>query len=259
MVWIHTDFCQDLVGRGFYVIRFDNRDTGLSTKIDVDIDPAAAVVALLQGEHVDVPYRITDMADDAWGLCDHLGLERVHLFGVSLGGMIVQQMAIDRPERVGSLTSLMSTTGDPDVGQPSPEGLATLIEPSPTERDAYIARAVEAATIDPAIEHVDLDWVGERNALAFDRCFCPEGTGRQFLAVVVSPSRSAALRTLDVPALVIHGEVDPVIGISGGERTAECLQGSEFLRLEGMGHDLPRYYWAPVIHHVVALAARSAA
>ena len=115
------------------------------------------------------------MADDAWGLCDHLGLDRVHLFGVSLGGMIVQQMAIDRPERVGSLTSLMSTTGDPDVGQPSPEGLASLIEPSPTEREAYIAAAVEAATLDPAIEHVDLDWVAERNALAFDRCFCPDG------------------------------------------------------------------------------------
>ncbi len=149
MIWIHPDFCQDLVDRGFYVIRFDNRDVGLSTKIDVDIDPSATVMALLQGEHVEVPYRISDMADDAWGLCDHLGLDRVHLFGVSLGGMIVQQMAIDRPERVGSLTSLMSTTGDPDVGQPSPEGLASLIEPSPTERAAYIANAVETATLDP--------------------------------------------------------------------------------------------------------------
>jgi pimeloyl-ACP methyl ester carboxylesterase len=122
MIWIHPDFCQDLVDRGFFVIRFDNRDVGLSTRItDHHIDVLASITGLLHGDDVEAPYTLLDMAADAWGLCDHLGLDRVHLFGVSLGGMIVQQMAIDRPGSVASLTSVMSTTGDPDVGQPTPE------------------------------------------------------------------------------------------------------------------------------------------
>jgi pimeloyl-ACP methyl ester carboxylesterase len=259
MIWIHPDFCQDLVDRGFFVIRFDNRDIGLSTRItDHHIDVLASITGLLQGDDVEAPYTLLDMAADAWGLCDHLGLDRVHLFGVSLGGMIVQQMAIGSPQRVASLTSLMSTTGDPDVGQPTPDALAALIAPAPSEREAYLEQALVNGRILAGDEHIDEDWILERNGLAFDRGLNPDGSAAQLLALLVSPSRSAGLRSLDVPALVIHGEIDPLITISGGERTAECLQGSEFLRLEGMGHDLPRYYWAPVIHHVVALAARSA-
>jgi pimeloyl-ACP methyl ester carboxylesterase len=198
------------------------------------------------------------MASDAWGLCDHLGLDRVHLFGISLGGMIVQQMAIDRPARVASLTSVMSTTGDPDVGQPTPEALAALIAPAPTDREGYVRHQLESGRVLAGDEHIDEDWIIERNALSFDRGVDPDGNAAQLLALLVSPSRSAGLRALDVPSLVIHGEADPLVTISGGERTAECLRGSEFLRLDGMGHDLPRYYWATVIHHVVALAARAA-
>jgi pimeloyl-ACP methyl ester carboxylesterase len=259
LVWIHPDFCQDLVERGFYVIRFDNRDVGLSTRItDHHIDVLASIAGLLQGKEVEAPYTLLDMAADAWGLCDHLGLDRVHLFGVSMGGMIVQQMAIDRPGNVASLTSVMSTTGDPDVGQPLPEALAALIEPTPTEREAYHEQALASGRVLAGTEYIDEDWILERNALAFDRGLNPEASAAHLLALLVSPSRSAGLRALDLPSLVIHGEADPLVTISGGERTAECLRGSEFLRLEGMGHDLPRYFWATVIHHVVALAARSA-
>ncbi len=259
LVWWHPELCHSLVDRGFYVIRFDNRDVGLSTKVDTHIDVLAAVAGVLQGEQVEAPYDLTDMAADAWGLCDHLGLDRVHLFGGSLGGMIVQQMAIDRPDRVATLTSFMSTTGDPDVGQPTPEALAVLLEPSPADRDLFVAKAVESGKVLNGPEHCDLDWIAERAALSFDRCFHPDGVANQLLAILVSPSRSAGLRRLDLPSLVIHGDADPLITISGGERTAECLQGSEFLRLDGMGHDLPRYFWATVIHHVVSLAARAAA
>jgi pimeloyl-ACP methyl ester carboxylesterase len=258
LVWWNPEFCLGLVDRGFHVIRFDNRDVGRSTWIDSDIDAAAAIVDLLGGVEVTAPYTLLDMAADTWGLCDALGLEQVHLFGLSMGGMIVQQMAIDRPERVASLTSVMSTTGDPDVGQPEPEALAALIEPSPTDREGYIAHALETGKVLAGPEHVDEDWIIERNGLSFDRGYNPKASADQLLALLVSPPRSEGLRGLDVPALVIHGALDPLVTISGGERTAECLRDSEFLPIDEMGHDLPRYYWATVIHHVVSLAARAA-
>jgi pimeloyl-ACP methyl ester carboxylesterase len=256
-VWWNPEFCQSLADRGFQVIRFDNRDVGLSTKVDTHIDVLASIVGLLQGQDVEAPYTLLDMSADAWGLCDALGLGRVHLVGLSMGGMVVQQMAIDEPSRVASLTSLMSTTGDPDVGQPEPEALAVLLAAPPTDREAYLESAVVSGRILAGPEHCDEGWIRERSALSFDRCFHPDGGSNQMLALLISPSRSAGLRGLDVPALVIHGEIDPLVTISGGERTAECLRGSEFLRLEDMGHDLPRYYWATVIHHIVALAARA--
>jgi pimeloyl-ACP methyl ester carboxylesterase len=257
MIWIHEDFCEGLVDRGFFVVRFDNRDVGASTWIDSDVDAGTAILALLAGEAVEVPYSLADMADDAWGLCDHLGLDRAHLFGVSLGGMIAQQMAIDRPARVAGLTSLMSTTGDPDVGQPVPEALEALVEAPPPDREGYVASTVRSGTLLAGPEHCDLDWIEERNALAWDRGYNPRASGHQLLAMLSSPARCEGLRAIDVPAVVVHGELDPLIDVSGGERTAECLR-AEFVRLDGMGHDLPRYYWATVIHHVVALASRAA-
>lgn len=257
MTWWHPEFCQSLADRGFFVIRFDNRDVGQSTRVDTHVNVLEAVSRALHGETVEAPYTLSDMAADAWGLCDHLGLDRVHLFGASMGGMIVQQMAIDAPDRVASLTSVMSTTGDPDVGQPTAEALAVLLAPPVADREGYIDQSLEAARVLSGAEHRDDDWIAERSALHFDRGFYPEGVSNQLLAILVSPPRSAGLRSLSVPALVIHGELDPLIPVDGGERTAECLRGSEFLRLEGMGHDLPRYYWASVIHQVTALAARS--
>jgi pimeloyl-ACP methyl ester carboxylesterase len=259
MVSWHPDFCHGLADRGFHVVRFENRDVGLSSKVDDhDVDVVATMLAAFADGPVDAPYELADMAADAWGLLDHLGVDQAHLMGASMGGMIVQQMAIDRPERVLTLTSHMSTTGDPDVGQPTAEAISVLLEPAPVEREANIAKAVEQSRFLAGPVHADDDWARERATLSYDRCFHPEGVSRQLLAVLVASPRSAALRGLDVPALVIHGEIDPLIDVSGGERTAECLAGSEFLRLEDTGHDLPRYFWASVIQHVTALAARVA-
>jgi pimeloyl-ACP methyl ester carboxylesterase len=255
-----VELCEAFVDRGFHVVRFDNRDVGLSTRCDgTDIDVVTSMMAALAGGPVEAPYHLTDMAADAWGLLDHLGIERAHLFGQSMGGMIVQQMAIDRPDRVLSLTSHMSTTGDPDVGHASPEAVTVLLEPSPPEREAYIDRSVADAAVLSGPVHFDEAWARQKAAMAYDRAYYPEGVGRQLLAVLSAPSRSAALRRLDLPALVVHGEIDPLIHVSGGERTAEVLRGSEFLRLEDTGHDLPRYYWSTVVEHVTAMAARTAA
>ena len=258
LVWWHPEFVQSFVDRGFFVVIFDNRDVGLSTKIDTHIDLLASVAGYLQGHPVEAPYHLSDMAADAWGLCDALGLERVNLLGGSMGGMIVQEMAISRPERVLSLTSIMSTTGDPDVGQPTPEAIAVLLDPSPTEREAYIEKSLENGRFLAGPVWFDEDWIRERSARQFDRCFHPDGVTAQLLAIATSPSRSEGLRGIDVPALVVHGDIDPLVTFSGGERTAECLRGSEFLPLEDMGHDIPRHYWGTVIEHVTSLAARSA-
>ena len=258
MVSWHPDLCHTFVDRGFHVVRFDNRDVGLSTKIDDHgVDVMAALLGAFSGP-VEAPYLLSDMAADSWGLLDHLGIDRAHLMGESMGGMIVQQMAIDQPERTLSLVSCASTTGDPDVGQPNAEAVAMLLTPSPADRQANIDLGVEQSRFLAGPVYADEDWDRERLTLSFDRCHDPDGTVRQLLAVLVSPARSAALRTLDVPALVVHGEIDPLIHVSGGERTSECLRGSEFLRLEDVGHTLPRYFWAPIVQHVTALAARAA-
>lgn len=255
--WWNPDFLQGFVDRGFYVIIFDNRDVGLSTKIATEIDLEAAIVGYLQGESIEAPYQLPDMAADAWGLCDALGLDRVNLMGASMGGMIVQQMAIDCPDRVASLTSIMSTTGDPDVGQPTDECVAALLEPAESDREANLAAGLRIGQLYAGPVYFDDDWILERNARQFDRCFHPEGATAQLIGIVTSPPRSEALRGIDVPALVIHGDIDPLVTLSGGERTAECLRGSEFLVLENMGHDVPRHYWATIIEHVTALAARA--
>jgi len=257
LVWWHVEFCEGLADRGFYVIRFDNRDCGRSSWIDTEIDVMEAAAGFMQGLEVKIPYTLRDMAADAWGLCDALGLDRVHLFGESMGGMIVQQMAIDAPERVRSLISAFSTTGDPDVGQPTPEALAALLTEAAEGRQGYIDQCVTVGMSWAGSEFGDPDQIAERAALSYDRGIAPQGGSNQLLAVLTAPSRTEQLRKLEVPALVIHGDIDPLIPISGGERTAEALRGSEFLRLEGYGHDFPPSSWATVIHHVTALAARA--
>ncbi len=251
------DFCQGLVDRGFFVIRYDNRDVGLSTKIDSDIDPMAQILSAFGGGEVTAPYLLADMADDAFGLLDALGIEAAHIVGASMGGMIVQSMATARPARVLSLTSIMSTTGDSDVGQPDPEVLGMLIEPSPTDREGAIAHAVEGSRAIGSPEHFEEDRAIAKAELAYDRCFYPVGVARQLLAIVASPSRSDALTQLDINTLVIHGDADPLVNVTGGRRTAEVVPGAELLILEGMGHDLPSVFWPTVIEHITALAARS--
>lgn len=258
LVWWSPEFVQSFVDRGFFVIIFDNRDVGLSSKIETHIDLLGAVMGYLQGEAIEAPYQLSDMAADAWGLCDVLGLDRVNLLGASMGGMIVQEMALARPDRVASLTSIMSTTGDPDVGQPTPEAIAILLEPAPTEREANIASAIANGKFLAGPTWFDEDLIRARNERQFDRCFHPDGVTAQLLAIVTSRPRGELLRAIDVPALVVHGDIDPLVTFSGGERTAECLKGSEFLPLSDMGHDIPRHYWPTIVEHVTALASRAA-
>ena len=252
--------CEALAARGLQVIRFDNRDVGESTRLDhlgvPRVGPLTAKALL--GVRISAPYTLDDMAEDTLALATALGAPRAHFVGASMGGMIAQHLALRHPTAVRSLTSIMSTTGDPDVGQPTPEAVAVLLEPAPSEREAYLAQSIVTGRLLSGPEHCDEDWILERNARAFDRCFHPDGVTAQLIAIVTSPSRSEGLRGLDLPALVVHGDIDPLVTISGGERTAECLAGCEFLRLEGMGHDIPRHYWSTIIEHVTAMAARAA-
>ena len=256
-----VDLCESLVDRGFFVIRYDNRDVGLSTKVPVDenVDVMTELMKVIAGEGTEPLYLIADMAADAAGLLDHLGIDRAHVVGASMGGMIAQQFAIDFPDRLLSLTSIMSTTGDPDVGQPKPEVLAVLLDPAPTEREANIAHSVEGSRIIGSPEHFDPDRAAVKAGLAFDRCFYPRGTANQLIAILTSPSRSEGLRHVAVNALVIHGDADPLVTVSGGERVAEVIPGAELMILEGMGHDVPVFYWPQVIEAITSLATRSAA
>ena len=258
MISWDEDFCEALVGRGFYVIRFDNRDVGLSTKVDApEIDVVATALGALSGEPVHAPYLLSDMATDAWGLLDAIGVQRAHIVGASMGGMIVQQMAIQHPERTLSLTSIMSMTGEPGYGEPKPEVVQLLIETPPSEREAYIEHSVEGSRLIGSPDYFEEDRARRRATRAYDRCYYPRGVGHQLLAVLASGSRDEELRKLDLPTLVVHGTADPLVTPSGGERTAECIQGSELLMLEGMGHDMPTNFWTQIIDGVCRVAARA--
>jgi pimeloyl-ACP methyl ester carboxylesterase len=254
------ELCQSLVDRGFFVIRYDNRDVGLSTKVPVDgdLDVAAVLAEALSGQPVEAPYLLADMAADALGLLDELGIERANVVGASMGGMIAQSIAIAAPDRVISLTSIMSTTGDADVGQPKPEILPVLLAPPAADRESYIAQSVDGSRAISSPDHFDEARARDVAARAYDRCYYPRGVGNQLIAIIASPSRSDGLRQLHMPALVIHGTDDPLVTPSGGERTAEVLPGAELMMLDGMGHDLPRPYWSPVIEAITTLAARAA-
>jgi pimeloyl-ACP methyl ester carboxylesterase len=232
-------FCQALVNHGLQVIRFDNRDSGLSTHL-ADA-PTPNLPAVLGGDHSSASYTLSDMAHDAVGLLDYLGLDQAHIVGASMGGQIAQTAAIEHPDRIRSLTSMMSTTGDPHVGQPSPEVLRELfLGPPAVTRDEVIRQMGSAARSigSPAFpndEHETAALAGR----AYDRCFDPIGTARQAVATVASGDRTDALRRLQVPTLVIHGLADRMCGVSGGRATADAIPGAEFVPIEGMGHNLP--------------------
>lgn len=233
-------FCRMLVDRGFHLVRFDNRDCGLSTKLDgvpVDVDPVIAAVFADQPPPP-VPYTLSHMAEDAVGLLDHLGIERAHVVGASMGGMIAQHVAIEHPTRVASLTSIMSMTGEPEYGSPLPEAAEALLSPPATERDAYIAESVKYG-VWQSRRYFDADQVRADAARSFDRSFYPEGSARQLAAIYASGRRTAGLQSLAVPTLVVHGRDDTLIPPSGGQRTAELVPGSTLLLVADMGHDLP--------------------
>jgi len=252
IAWPDT-FVDGLVERGFRVIRFDNRDCGLSTKLtgrQVDL------AALLTGQVTDIPYTLSDMAADAIGLLDHLGIDRAHIVGASMGGMIAQTIAVEHPDRVLSLCSIMSTTGGRDVGQPTAAALAALLTAPPATREEAIERGIEAGRIigspaypmDKAVER-------ERAGRTYDRSFYPEGATRQLAAILTQPDRAVALGAVSVPTLIVHGTDDPLVTVSGGHATAKAIPSSELLEIAGMGHDLPE----ALVDQIADAVARNAA
>jgi pimeloyl-ACP methyl ester carboxylesterase len=259
---IHWDdeLCAELVAHGHRVIRFDNRDVGGSTKLDGDGMPnvLAAMVAAGGGAAVDAPYRLSDMAADAAGLLDALDLESAHVVGASLGGMIAQTLALEHPHRVRTLTSIMSTTGHPDLPTATPDAAAALFQPAPPDREGNIERAVRVfRTIGSPGFPFDEGRVRARAARAYDRCFHPAGVARQMIAIIASGSRRDALPALRVPTLVVHGGDDPLIPLACGLDTAESIPGAELLIVEGMGHDLPRAVWPRLVDAVTQLTSRA--
>ncbi|MFD9540812.1 alpha/beta fold hydrolase [Streptomyces sp. NPDC060022] len=251
MIAWHEDFCRALAERGRYVIRYDNRDCGLSTKFDEHpVDTGRLISAVSSGDIPSalamVPYTLTDMADDGLGLLTALGIERAHVVGSSMGGMIAQTMAVNQPARVLTLTSMMSSTGEPDHGRSSAEAQAVLSSPKPPDREGYVAAAER-----------ELTWASKRYgnparlrelaAESYDRAYYPAGAGRQLGAMILAGSRSDALRKLRVPTLVIHGLDDTLVDPSGGRRTADLIPGAELLLLPDMGHDRPRELWPEII------------
>jgi pimeloyl-ACP methyl ester carboxylesterase len=256
MLGWNEEFCELLAAHGFQVVRFDNRDVGRSTKIEGG--PRADVLAAAAGDASSASYTLSDMAADASGLLDHMGVEAAHVVGASQGGMIGQTLAIERPERVLSLTSIMSTTGDPAVGQPHPEALPALLTPAPADREGFIEFVVRTwAVIGSPGFDADEDALRKLAGASYDRGIHPAGTVRQLLAILASGDRTAALRTLSLPTVVIHGTDDPLIDVSGGKATAAAIPGTELVLIEGMGHDLPRQLWPRLVDLIVANAERA--
>jgi pimeloyl-ACP methyl ester carboxylesterase len=239
MNWWDPDLCRALARQGFYVIRYDNRDTGRSTVLEGRVGRATLVRAFT-GTRVGVPYGISDLADDGFGLLDHLGLESAHVAGVSMGGMIVQTMAITRPDRVRSLTSIMSTTGKRTVGWQHPSLLPSLLAGRKPGREAYVKTSAEFWKLigSPAYPQ-SREQVESRAGDTFDRGVSASGVARQMLAVLTQPNRGERLRGVRVPTLVVHGLSDKMVHVSGGRATAAAVPGAELLLVDGMGHDLP--------------------
>lgn len=237
-----NELCEALAAKGLYVIRFDNRDSGLSTKFGGAGVPdiMEAFAANLQGTPIEAPYTLDDMADDAAGLLEALGIEKAHICGMSMGGMIAQTIVIRHPQRVLSLVSIYSSTGNPELPQPKPEILQILITPPPNEREAAIEFTVKVfKTIAGTGFPFDEVWLRSQAARRYDRSFYPEGVARQLVAVLSHGNRKAALASIGVPTLIIHGNEDPLVPLEAGKDTADAIPGSRLIIIKGMGHDLP--------------------
>ena len=251
LVW-HDDLCSAFVDRGFHVIRYDNRDVGLSTHLHDA--PAPDVMAALAGDHSSASYTLDDMADDAIGLLDELSIRSAHVVGASMGGMIAQTIAIRHADRVRSLTSIMSTPA-PGVGAATPEASAALLAPPATNREAAIERALAASKVIGSPGYpADEEWMKWATGEAYDRGFDPAGVARQLVAIQASGDRRPGLAQVQVPTLVIHGADDPLVQLEGGEATARAVPDAELLVIPGMGHSLPRQVWPQIVDAIVRTA-----
>lgn len=247
------EFCEALADSGFSVVRFDNRDIGLSTHLDEagmpDLSP------LFAGQPItSAPYSLADMADDTIRLIDAIGLGRVHLVGASMGGMIAQEVALRHPERLLTLTSIMSTTA-PNVGPPTPAASAVLFSPPATTESEAAERAITVYRVIGSPGHrLDEVALSARAQESFRRANDPAGVARQLAAIHASGDRTARLRDLAVPTLVLHGEDDPLVQVEGGRATAAAVPGARLVTWPGMGHDLPRGMWPDIIGEITAHA-----
>jgi pimeloyl-ACP methyl ester carboxylesterase len=257
MIGWETAAVQDLASRGHFVVRFDNRDVGLSTKLTGDVDLMATLAAAVTGRAPSVPYRMSDMAMDIAALMDHLEIGRAHIVGVSMGGMIAQRFAIEAPDRLASLTSIMSTTGSTLVGQATPAAAAFMFGEPVTGREDVIERTVEMLKVYWGPHHWDEERARTRAVASYDRSFHPEGRTRQFAAMLADGDRTAELTRLAVPTLVIHGGADPLIDVSGGEATADAIPDAKLAILPSMGHDIPRELWPDIRDLITAHFARN--
>jgi pimeloyl-ACP methyl ester carboxylesterase len=254
-----ADFCKRLAARGFRVVRFDNRDAGLSTSAAPAADaPRPNVMAIAGGDLSSMAYGLEAMADDTAGLIEWLGVESAHVVGASMGGMIAQTLALRHPLLVKSLVTIMSTTGSRTVGYARPDTMALIMTRAPTQREENVEHGVRIwhNLRSPGFSY-DEGQGRLRITAAYDRAFNPEGTARQAGAIAGQADRTAALGKLAIPVTVIHGVDDPLIDKSGGEATAQAIPGAKLILVPGMGHDLPAAVWPLVIDAIVETAARA--
>ncbi len=250
MIYWEPEFCELLANEGYFVIRFDNRDIGLSTKFEEAGIPD--MIAAMKGEPIIPPYTLEDMADDVVGLLDALSIDKAHICGASIGGMIAQVLSYRHPERVLSLTSIMSSTGNPELPQIKPEILAEVYKPTPGEREAYIEHNVNMwrklwSPGFPFEEQRLRSVMGE----SYDRSYYPQGMARQSAAVLAHGYQRASIASIKSPTLVIHGDKDPFMSIEGGKETAELIPNAKLLIIEGMGHDMPKGAWPTIIDAIL--------
>ena len=257
MIAWDDEFCAQLAARGYRVIRFDNRDIGLSTRFDAAGVPnvSAAFMAAAQGKPIEAPYLLRDMAGDAIGLMDALGITAAHVVGASMGGAIGQTLAILHPTRVLTLTSIMATSGAPGLPPPTPAAVAMLLKPTPTDQAGYFESYVQTWNVlraghFPLDEARDLTRAGQN----FARGLNPAGVARQLTAILASGSRKQALSAVKVPTLVIHGDVDPLVPLACGLDTHQSVPGAKLLVIKGMGHALPISMWPQIIDAISAHA-----
>lgn len=254
------EFCEMLVDKGFYVIRFDNRDVGLSTKFEHLGIPNTreAFQARLRGEKITYDYTTDDMADDAVGLLDVLGIEKAHICGASMGAAITQTIGYRHPDRVLSLAPIMGSTGNPELPRAKPEVAGILVTPAPTEREAYIEHRVKTGKIFHGTGlPYDENRRREMMARVYDRCFYPQGQARQLMATMAHGNRKPKLSSITAPTVVIHGSDDPLVPVTGGKDTAESIPGADLVIIDGMGHSLPPETWPTIVHAIRKNADKS--